>query len=118
MWTVEISEYLQIYLVFLSAAWVLRNKGHVILDVVLERLGPRLKKGLTLFRCSLGILVTAFLAIFAGIVTYEQMALGIPVIKTIEIPKWMIIAPIPVGMTMLCVEFIVQFLVNVRKGNN
>ena len=118
MWTVEISEYLQIYLVFLSAAWVLRARGHVVLDVAVVHLGPRWKTRLSLFTCALGILVTVAFAIFAGQVTYEQMVLGTPVIKTIEIPKWLVIAPIPVGMTMLCAEFVVQFLGHLGEGRD
>ncbi len=115
MWTIEVSEYLQIYLVFLSAAWVLRHRGHVTLDIVTDRLKPTWKMRLTILTDMLGAVVAAVFAVFSAQITYEQMVMGIPVIKTLEIPKWVVIAPIPVGMTLLLVEFIIRLIKRIRK---
>lgn len=116
MWTIEISEYLQVYLVFFSAAWVLRQKGHVALDIVVNRFGHSGKKACAIAADILGIIVTMILSIFSGIVTYEQMALGIPVIKTLEIPKWLVILPIPAGMSLLAIEFFIKLFADIRRG--
>lgn len=116
MWTVEISEYLQIYFVFLSAAWVLRQKGHVTLDIVVGRLGPVSKKACAVATDVLGIVVASVLAIFSGITTYEQMVLGVPVIKALEVPKWMVIIPIPLGMGLLAIEFATKLFADIRPG--
>ena len=116
MWTVEISEYLQIYFVFLSAAWVLRQRGHVTLDIVVGLLGPASRKACTVASDVLGIIVTLVLSVFSGIMTYEQMVLGIPVIKALEVPKWMVIMPIPLGMALLAVEFAIKLFTDIRQG--
>lgn len=116
MWTVEISEYLQIYFVFLSAAWVLRQKGHVTLDIVVGRLGPASRKACTVATDVLGIIVASVLAVVSGIVTYEQMALAIPVIKALEVPKWLVIMPIPLGMALLAIEFAIKLFTDIRRG--
>ncbi len=114
MWTVEISEYLQIYFVFLSAAWVLRQKGHVTLDIVVRLFGPAGKKACAVVTDMLGFAVATVLCIFSGIMTYEQMFLGIPVIKALEVPKWLVILPIPLGMLLLAIEFAVEFIGDIR----
>ena len=114
MWTVEISEYLQIYLVFFSAAWVLREKGHVTLDILVHRLGHAGRAACAIIADILGIVVTVALCIFSGIIVYEQMLLGIPVIKTLEVPKWLVILPIPLGMLLLAIEFAVKFVNDIR----
>lgn len=44
MWTVEISEYLQMYVTFLAAAYVLRHDGHVKLEILTGILSPGTKK--------------------------------------------------------------------------
>ena len=110
MWTIEISEYLQIYFVFFSAAWVLREKGHVTLDIAVNRFGPSGRKTCAIIADILGIAVAAILCIFSGIIAYEQMLLHIPVIKSLEVPKWLIILPIPMGMFLLTVEFTVKLI--------
>ncbi|MBP7528974.1 MAG: TRAP transporter small permease [Syntrophorhabdaceae bacterium] len=116
MWTVEISEYLQIYLAFFSAGWVLRKKGHVSLDIVADRLGPGGKKLCRAITDVLGIFVAAALCIFSAIVTREQFLLGVPVIRSLEIPKWLVIAPISPGMFLVAAEFFVKLLDDLRGG--
>ncbi len=113
-WTVEISEYLQVYVAFFGAAWVLRKKGHVTLDIAVNRLGPTGKKLCRILTDILGIVVAATLCVFSAIVAREQFLLGIPVIKSLEVPKWLVIAPIPLGMFLVAVEFLVRLLNDIR----
>ena len=40
-WVKETSEYILVFLGFLVAAWILKDDGHVKMDLVLSRLGPR-----------------------------------------------------------------------------
>ncbi len=115
-WTVEISEYLQIYFVFLSAAWVLRKKGHVSLDIVADRLGTGGKRALGLTTDILTVAVAATLCLFAAIVAGEQFLLRTPVIKSLEVPKWIVIAPIPLGMFLVTVESLVKLIDDLRSG--
>lgn len=105
-WTVEISEYLLLYIAFLSAAWVLQRDGHVRLDFVIALFGPKTERAfrrVSDFLCAGTALV---LMVFSALVTYEQFHLKIPVIKTLEIPKWMVIVPIPLGCLFLVLEFL------------
>jgi len=115
-WTVEISEYLQIYFSFLSAAWVLRKKGHVSLDIVVVRLGPRGRKAFRLATDILSIVVAATLCLFSALVAREQLLLGTPVIKSLEVPKWIVIAPIPLGMLLVTAESFVKLIDDLRGG--
>lgn len=113
-WTVEISEYLQIYFAFLSAAWVLRKKGHVNLDIVVGRLGPRSRRAFRIATDTLVILVASTLSFFAAVVAREQFLLGTPVIKSLEVPKWIVIAPISAGMLLVAVESFVGLIDDLR----
>jgi len=40
-WVLEFTEYGLLFMTFLSAAWVLRNEGHVTNDVFFARLSPK-----------------------------------------------------------------------------
>ncbi len=39
-WVVEFTEYILLYIPFLAMAWLVREGGHVRIDVVLQALGP------------------------------------------------------------------------------
>ena len=105
-WTVEISEYLQIYFAFLSAAWVLRKKGHVSLARKTSRVVTDI----------LTVAVAATLCLFAAVVSWEQFLLGTPVIKSLEVPKWIVIAPIALGMLLVTVESLARLIDDLRGG--
>ena len=116
MWTVEISEYLQLYVAFLSAAWVLRQDGHVKLEIFTGMLGMRAQTVFFYISNSLGFAAVFIIMCFSGIVTYEQFVLQTPVIKSLEIPKWIVLIPIPAGCLFLSLEFIRKMYVGFRKS--
>jgi len=71
MWTVEISEYLQVYITFLGAAWVLRKDGHVRLDVLLNNIGSDKRKILYCLSSVIGALTVLLISFFSGCTVYE-----------------------------------------------
>ncbi|MDO9574545.1 MAG: TRAP transporter small permease [Candidatus Contubernalis sp.] len=116
LWSIEISEYLLLCLTFMGAPWVLRHNGHVRLETIVDMLGAGSKKVLYYVTNLLGLFTVMVIMYFSGIVTYEQLLLKTPVIKSLEIPKWIILAPIPVGCFFLSLEFIRKLCNGYRKG--
>jgi len=108
MWTVEISEYLQVYITFLGAAWVLRKDGHVRLDVLLNNIGSDKRKILYCLSNIIGALTVLLISFFSGWTVYEQFNLKTPVIKALEIQKWIILMPLPIGSFFMFIEFVVK----------
>ncbi|MBV6505797.1 MAG: Sialic acid TRAP transporter permease protein SiaT [Deltaproteobacteria bacterium ADurb.Bin026] len=108
MWTVEISEYLQVYITFLGAAWVLRKDGHVRLDVLLNNIGSDKRKILYCLSSVIGALTVLLISFFSGWTVYEQFNLKTPVIKALEIQKWIILMPLPIGSFFMFIEFVVK----------
>jgi len=36
-WTIEVTQYAMVFILFLGAAWLLREEGHVVMDVLVNR---------------------------------------------------------------------------------
>ncbi len=104
-WTVDVTEYLQLYIAFFAAAAVLREQGHVKLDLVVNNLGPGARKVLDIVANLLGVCTTGAIFLFSSGVVYRAFISGTPVIKALEIPKWLVLIPIPVGCLLLALEF-------------
>lgn len=68
-WSEELARYLFIYLVFLGAAIVLRRGGHIQVSFFVERLPPRLQRGVA-------VVVDLLLLGFAGIVFTQSVRLA------------------------------------------
>jgi TRAP-type C4-dicarboxylate transport system permease small subunit len=105
-WVTEVTEYLLLYITFLGAPWVLKEDGHVRVDIVLARLPWKTQKAFDLGTSLAGMLICAVLVWYGGKITLELYERGIPVIKTLAVPKYLLVGIIPVGSLLLIVEFV------------
>jgi C4-dicarboxylate transporter DctQ subunit len=104
-WTVEITEYLQLYAAFFSAALVLKEDGHVSLDILVKSRSPSGKKFLRHVADALGAAGTGTIFCFSTATTYDAFLAGTPVIKALEVPKWLVLAPLSLGCLLLSIQF-------------
>jgi C4-dicarboxylate transporter DctQ subunit len=49
IWAVEVTEYTMLYITFLGSAWLLREEGHVKMDILIWRTWLHYQKGVTTF---------------------------------------------------------------------
>ncbi|MFC2122518.1 TRAP transporter small permease [Bacteroidota bacterium] len=117
-WVTDLTEYSLLYVTFLGAAWLLRKDGHVRLDLVLNKLGPKAKVILNRITSGIG-------AIICLIITWQGIKLslwaietGVAVLKAIETPKWIPLIIIPIGAFMLSVQFLMMALPHKNKNGN
>jgi TRAP-type C4-dicarboxylate transport system permease small subunit len=103
-WAVEASEYILLVMTFFSTGWVLRNAGHINVDVVLNLLPRRSRE---IYQGVLYSVVTVLCLIFTivGISTaWEAYVAGTLQVKVYIFPKWILITLIPLAGFFLCVE--------------
>lgn len=94
-WGLEASEYMLYAITFLGAPWVLREQGHIAIDLVVERLseGGRCKARLAVN--ALGAAVCTVLLYFACRVVWQSYAAGTMVHKSFVFPEWLVFAGMP-----------------------
>ena len=106
IWVVEISEYSILWVVFLSTAWVLRNEGHVKMDLVLSRLKPRNQTLLNIITSVVGAIVCFILVWYGAGVTLDHFLRGAGKLRMIEVPAAAIMVIIPIGCFLLFLQFL------------
>ncbi len=106
IWVVEISEYSILWVVFLSTAWVLRNEGHVKMDLVLSRLKPRNQTLLNIITSVVGAIVCFILVWYGAGVTLDHFLRGAGKLRMIEVPAAAIMVIIPTGCFLLFLQFL------------
>lgn len=114
IWAVDLTEYSLVYITFLGTPWVLRDHAHTRVELVVERLRPRVRLGL-------GIAVSLVAATGAVVMawegaweTWESYLGGHAELKAWRVYRWPLILPICVGSTMLVIEFLRQAWHNFR----
>lgn len=102
VWPVAVSEFTMLYATVLAAPWVLRQGSHVQVNTLAAVLPARMRTALGRALCFLGMLVCLIVAWYALRVTVTAEGLEI---RSFEMPRWLIYAPLPVGFLLLAVEF-------------
>jgi C4-dicarboxylate transporter DctQ subunit len=105
-WIVEISEYLLLYITFLGAAWVLKNEGHVIVDILVTRLSPKKGAAFGIVSSAIGTFVCLVIFWFGTLETLDLFKRGVPNPSVLEFPKGPLVAVIPFGSFFFMIQFI------------
>ncbi len=117
-WDVELAEYFLFCIAFLGAAWLLRERGHVRIDVLDNVLSNRARNYLHLVHSLVGALVSIILALMsmlAGAYAYRD---GLKVVKIYTVGKYYFLFIISFGFFLLLAEFLRQFAADLRKARD
>ena len=102
----ELSEYGLYLTTILAAPALLRRGQHIRIDIVLRRLPPRVAWMLEWIGDVVGIVCCLFFVWYGVRVTVASYAAGSMSIKTLIVPEWWILVPLPVCFAMMALEFI------------
>ena len=104
-WSNEISELMLYLLTMLAAPWLLREGRHIRVDIVLRVLPPKLAYACEWIADVLGLGCCAWMTWYGSAAAARSLAGGALSIKTLVMPEWWLLAPLPACFVLLAVEF-------------
>jgi C4-dicarboxylate transporter DctQ subunit len=105
-WGFEFSEYTMVYLTFLGTAWLLRNNGHVKMDILNNILKPIPNAYLNFIACIILVITCAMLLWYGTASTIDSMQSNLMSVKYYSIPKFIFIIIIPISSFLLIIQAI------------
>jgi C4-dicarboxylate transporter, DctQ subunit len=102
----EASEVSLLWITFLAAAWLLRQEGHVNMDVVLNRLKPEYQAILNCVTSLLGALISLALFWYGTQVVWNFFRKGTLEFGNLEINVGYVLLAIPLGGILLFLQFL------------
>ena len=105
-WSLDVAEYLLYGITFLGAPWVLRNGGHISVDLVSQHLAPRPRRVLQRIANTIGAVVCLVLLVFSSRVLYASFTDGTMVYETFVFPEWLLFTLAPPVFLLLLVIFV------------
>lgn len=115
IWADEISSIFLLFTPFFAGAWILKNDGHVKMDLVLNYLGPRPRLWLGIFASIIIALVCLAFVIYGVKTTWGMYEMGYRTDTTLRMAKWPILAVIPLGFFLLLVQAVRNIVTNYLK---
>jgi len=105
-WVKEVSEYILIVLGFLVAAWILKDDGHVKMDLVLSKVSPKTQTLMNIITSGISTVVVLIITWFSVRVTLQFYQTKLVVPTVLEPQKWILMTPILLGTLLLVIQFI------------
>jgi TRAP-type C4-dicarboxylate transport system permease small subunit len=105
-WSLEIIEKILVFMTFLGAAWLLKEDGHIRIDMFVLRLPPRVQIALNFTISVLSALACLAIVWYGSQVVYDQFRMGYREATVLELPQGPLYIVIPFGFFLLFVQFV------------
>jgi TRAP-type C4-dicarboxylate transport system permease small subunit len=100
------TEYALLAVPCLGAPWLVREKGHVYVEILLSALAPAKRRALVRAIGLACVAVCAVLAWYGGAVTVQDFLRAERDVRSFDMPRWIVVGFIPLSFGMMALEFL------------
>lgn len=108
IWSVDIAQYLMVYLTFLPVAWLLLHGRHIRMTLVIDRLRTRQRRSAILAGDVIALLYSGVLAWQGWLAADDALVSHIEFPTISAIPEFPILVAIPICAGWLCLTAVVK----------
>lgn len=101
---IEVTEYSLLFMTLLGTAWVLKEEGHVRIDLVLSQLGIRAQYILNIVTSIIALIICIIITWYGTKVTWEYYETGYRLATVLKPASFYLFAVIPFGMFLLGIQ--------------
>ena len=103
-WMKEIVEFAIIWMTFLAAGWVLRQDGHVKMEILHRYVSPTRRELLRTAAALLGVLICLIIVFYTAETTFKYYLSGRTIASERRFLLWPVSRSIPLGMSLVLVQ--------------
>lgn len=100
----EITEYSLLWITFLGAPWIMKNNGHVRVDLIVNRLPSRKRAILAVISDGISIFLLSTMTWYTAGLTLHDYRTSFTLSGILMAPKWPIESIIPIGFFLLLLQ--------------
>ena len=104
-WYSAVAEYSLFFCTMFGAPYLVRHKGHVVVESLRLAMPPTVRKILEKIVYVICILLSLLFVYYGGIETIDAIKTGEQDLRSIDMPKWLLMVPFPIGFSLIAVEF-------------
>ena len=105
-WSNEVSEDILYLVTLLTGPWLLRQGQHIRIDILLRAVSPRVAWHMEWFGDIAGLACCFTFVWYGSMVTVSSYVAGSVSIRTLVLPEWWLLAPLPAAFLLLAIEFL------------
>jgi len=105
-WTTEISYYSLIPLALLAAPRLLRDGGHIIVDLIMQFISADAKRIVSIITCFFSAALLLVISVYGFIITREMYVTNYLTDTFLMMPKWPLVGISTLGIFMTAIQFV------------
>lgn len=110
--TVSFTEYVLLYTTLLGAPYMVRRKGHILVEALIESVPPATHRAMAKFVYAVCMLLAAGLAYYGGRLAWQSVVTGDMEYRSFDMKRWILDITLPLGFGFSAIEFL-RYLVGV-----
>ena len=103
---ITFAEYAVLYIAMLAAPWLVRERGHVYIDLLVRVLPPTVRRWGERMMYTVAIVACLIIAVTAFGIFWEALNSDRTEVRGIEVPLWISLFPLPIGFGLIAIEFL------------
>jgi TRAP-type C4-dicarboxylate transport system permease small subunit len=104
--TVALTEYALLYFTMAAAPYLVRVRGHILVEVLYGRVGAAQRRWLDRAVLTLCVAICVVMASLAGMLAVEAYSRGEIDVRSLDTPRWLLFLPLIVGFGLMGTEFL------------
>jgi C4-dicarboxylate transporter, DctQ subunit len=100
------TEYFLLLIPLLGAPWLVREKGHIYIELLIAALAPQTRRALMRAIVLLCLVVCVVLAWYGGAITVQNFIQNEKDVRSFDMPRWMLMLSMPLAFGMMALEFL------------
>lgn len=113
---IDLSAYSLIWVAFLGAPWLMRQRRHVVIDLFITRTKPRVQSRWKAGAHFAMVVIALVLAYVSLRLTIDYIATGRVMTDYMRTPQWIVLLPIPVGSFFLALASALNGIEDVKQS--
>lgn len=106
VWVVQFNEYALLWMTFLGTAWLLARKKHIAVHIVIQRLGEKGKRVVSVVHALMGMALCGLFCWFTAFTAIEKIRRNVIDVQAVDIPIGYVLIVIPLGFLLLFLQFL------------
>ena len=111
---IDLSGYSLIFIVFLGAPWLMSKRGHVRIDLFLDKASPKAQHYWNAVTNFAVVFIALVICYIGALLTINYLIKGRVMQDVMDTPQWILLLPIPVGSFFLALQALLNGLEDLK----
>ena len=104
-WYSAVAEYSLFFCTMFAAPYLVRHKGHVVVESLRLAMSPMLRSVVAKIVYAICTLLSLLFVFYGLLEVIDAVKTGEQDLRSIDMPKWLLMVPFPIGFSLVAIEF-------------